>query len=812
MLLTRGGAPRPPARELGPMTNYDSSQRSSNRPHRGNSMIHRADDTGIRARRSPWPGRWQAGLATLSNAVAHAPETAAYGLLAFAPLGAAFAPAAMGLALFGSIVANAVASTLGAGRLVSGPRAALALLTAALVAALVGLLEPHGPVSAAFVLALCAAGVVAAGALQVAFGLLRLGNIVKYTPHPVRVGVTSGVGLLLIITSLPVVTGHLFGAGWRVAFDSPQPGAIVVGLFAIAVSILAARLQRRVPPVLLGLVAAALLHAALVSRLPAGSLGALLVQPSLPGFTFAALGSAAMPHAGLMSTQLLALLGAYAVTVAVLCSLDSLLVVSVIDGRLRRTRDPNRELCSQGVANIVAGLMSSQPFSPSMLRTLALVAPNPGPRHLVLAYAVAVLLLLFGAPGLIALIPGSAIGGVLLLQGVQMVAPAFWRAPLELWRLQRQRRPQHGAAAPQQLRGGDWAIELAVAFSAVAFGLGPAVVIGASCAVLLFVRANMRDVVRHEWTAATRRSLKARPAAVVEALARAGSRITLLELEGPLFFGTADGLRTRLDSLEAQADTVILDLHRVTEIDVTAARILFETAEHWGRMGKHLVFSESPAGDARRVLIQSAGASPGTHAPRFLDNTDLALEQAEERLLASPEPANDVGQALTLADTMLGRGLDAAELAWLGPKLRTLHIPRGEVLFRLGDPGDGFYLSLAGDIGLRMPNSERRLASFAPGVVIGEMATLTRGTRSAEAFAESDVTALKLSADDFDRLMIERPALAAKMLKSMSLHLADRVRTLTGDLSHWVSRSATGQRRAPVVENPIRSPDPEPTD
>jgi SulP family sulfate permease len=749
----------------------------------------------------------------VSNAVAHAPETAAYGLLAFAPLGMAFAPVAMGLALLGSVVANAVAGALGAGRLVSGPRAALSLLTAALVAALVGVLEPHGPVSAVLVLALCAAGVIGAGALQVAFGLLRLGNIVKYTPHPVRVGVTSGVGLLLIITSLPVVTGHGFGVGWRAAFDAPQPGAIVVGLFAIVVGIGAGRLQQRVPPVLLGLGAAALLHAALASMWPALRLGALLVEPSLPGLAFTAFDPAALQRVGLMSTQVLALLGAYAVTVAVLCSLDALLVVSVIDGRLRLSRDPNRELCSQGVANIAAGLLSSQPFSPSMLRTLALVAPHPNQRHLVLAYALAVLILLLGAPGLIGLFPGSAIGGLLLLQGVQMVAPAFWRAPLELWRLHRQRRPQPGATAPQsQLRGGDWAIELVVAFSAVAFGLGPAVVIGASCAVLLFVRANMRDVVRHEWTAATRRSLKARPSSVVDALTREGPRIVLLELEGPLFFGTAEGLRSRLDQVEAGADTAILDLHRVTDIDVTAARILFETAEHWGRMGKHLVFSESPAGDARRVLIQSSGASAGTHAPRFLDNTDLALEQAEERLLGSLASTTVTGRALTLADTMLGRGLDAAELAWLGPKLSTLHIPRGQVLFSLGDPGDGFYLSLAGDIGLRLPNSERRLASFAPGVVIGEMATLTRGTRSAEAFAESDVTALKLSVDDFDRLMVERPALAAKLLRSMSLHLADRVRTLTGDLSHWVSRSATGPRGAPVVDTRLQSPEPEATD
>jgi len=137
----------------------------------------------------------------------------------------------------------------------------------------------------------------------------------------------------------------------------------------------------------------------------------------------------------------------------------------------------------------------------------------------------------------------------------------------------------------------------------------------------------------------------------------------------------------------------------------------------------------------------------------------------------------------------LGRGLSADELAWLAGQMESLEFPRGHVLFRLGDPGDGFFISLAGDIGLRMPGTARRLASFAPGVVIGEMATLTRGVRSAEAYAESDVTAIKLSADDFDRLMIERPVLAAKVLKSMALHLGDRVRTLTGDLSHWAARA-----------------------
>jgi hypothetical protein len=60
---------------------------------------------------------------------------------------------------------------------------------------------------------------------------------------------------------------------------------------------------------------------------------------------------------------------------------------------------------------------------------------------------------------------------------------------------------------------------------------------------------------------------------------------------------------------------------------------------------------------------------------------------------------------------------------------------------------------------------------------------------------------MKLSIDAFDRLMVEHPVLAAKLLKNMSLHLADRVRALTGDLSHWVVRAAAGRRGPAVIDD-----------
>ncbi|MEC5399942.1 SLC26A/SulP transporter family protein [Uliginosibacterium sp. H1] len=756
-----------------------------------------------------WRSRLAVGVSAVSNAFEHAPENMAYGLLAFAALDPAFGPTAMAMVLLGTVIANVIASTLGSGRLVSGPRAALSLLTGGFVAALSSMLSSMlgsaGQASPAQVLTLSALGVACAGVLQAGFGMLKLGSIVKYTPHPVRVGVTSGVGLLLVITALPVVTGHAFGTALRTTFESPQDGAIAVGLCALVFTGLATRLKTRIPPVIIGLGVATALHFAMSRWLQGADAGALIGAPVLAAGGFMALDPASLFRADFLDPRLMALIGSYAITAAALCSLDSLIAVSVVDGRLRRSRDANRELCAQGLANIAAGLVSGQPYSPSMPRTLSLVMPNPDHRHVVAAYAVAMLALLLFAPQVIAQVPRSAVGGVILLQGLGMLLPVFWHAPLERWRQRgqyRQRLADAGtAAARSPLRLADWAVELAVAIGAVVFGLGPAVLIGAMCAVLLFVRANMRDVVRHEWSGETRHSLKARPPALAGVLAREGSRIAVLELQGALFFGTADGLRTRLEGIEASVDIAILDLHQVTEIDVTAARILFEIAQHWRRVGRALVFAEWPAGDARRGLVEAAGPAADRKALLFADHTDLALEQAEDRLLSSLKPDGESGAALSLADTMLGRDLTPDEIASLAGVLVTLHFRRGETLFKLGDPGDGLYVSLQGDIGLRIPGSARRLASFAPGVIIGEMASLARSTRSAEAVAESDVVALKLPLDVFDRLLVEQPTLATKLLKNMSLHLADRVRALTSDLSHWVARAAAGRVGPPAGAN-----------
>lgn len=744
------------------------------------------------ARGARWRGVLGPTSTAFSSALTHAPENAAYGLMAMASLGAAFGPVAMGLAILGSVVGCIVGSTLGSGRLVDDSGAALALLTGGLVTGLVAAV-PGGAAATGTILVLVALAIAAAGVLTLLSGLLRVGGVVKFTPYPVRVGLSSGIGLLLIASAAPALLGYSFNSGWP-AGQRVVWGAAAIGAIAMLVTVLASRSRRKLPAVIVGLATATVLHLLLAQVLGDGSLGPVVGVPALPAqWLGGGLGDEGW-RAALALPAVQKLVGGYAVVAAVVILLDTLLGASVIDGRLRRTRNANRELVAQGIANLASAAVGGLPSSPALPASLGLVRQQPARRHIVSAYAAAMLAVLLLVPQVLGILPVSAVAGVLIYLGVLMLSPTLWQTPHELWRL-------HAGAG--RVRGGDrrrslhlvadFVATVAVALAALLLGLADAVLIGASIAVLLFVRSNMRDVVRQVWRGNARRSLKTRPTPVAEVLKREGGRTALLELEGALFFGTADALRERLHALAPQVDTAILDMHQVREVDITAARILYETADDWAQLGKQLVFAECPADDVRRGLIESVAGRAGASMLHFEDTLDLALEHAEEHLLERLEVERGDGDALELGDTMIARGLSPDELALLAAEMTTHEFPCGHVLFRAGDPGDALYISLKGEIGLRLPGTTRRLASFAPGVTIGEMAVLAHAPRSAEAVAETDVTALGMSVGAFERLTREQPALAAKLSRNIALHLGDRVRMLTGDLAGWMSRAAAAR-------------------
>jgi SulP family sulfate permease len=318
----------------------------------------------------------------------------------------------------------------------------------------------------------------------------------------------------------------------------------------------------------------------------------------------------------------------------------------------------------------------------------------------------------------------------------------------------------------------------------VAIGLGTLV------AMVMFIRSNTKPPVRRVLHADQRSSRKIRPAAESEVLRQHGKRIAAVELDGALFFGTAEAAGEEIERLARDSEFIVLDFERVSEVDASGARVLLHSADAVHRAGRHLFIAGLAAGDLRTRMIRDMDVEAHLADAQFFADADSALEHAEDRLLASVEGFAGERPTLTLAQTLLGSGLTAGELELLASLTVERRFARGEVVFRRGEPSDAMYVSLQGQIGIWLPLAAgeggaaraRRMVSYAPGVAFGEMGLLQGRPRSADAIAEEDALVLELPRGGYERIVSENPALLSKMLLNLGLLLSSRVRALTDEL------------------------------
>jgi sulfate permease, SulP family len=754
------------------------------------SVVAEDRNTGADTRRGTVIGALAGGFTT---AMVQMPLDAIYGTMAFAALGPSYAPLAVASALIGSVVAHAAATLAGSRHLVLGPRASTTLLVAGLIATLLAQpeLRAAGPAAVPQALALAALGLAMAGLLQVIFGQLGLGSLTRYLPYPVRAGFLNGVGALLVLSGLRL----LFGlpptpdpsqvGGMLGILQEMRGGAVVVGVVTIAATLLSARWRGFAP--LFGLVAGIALHHLLAAFAPA-----LRLSPTLAGVgsPVAGLGVTAewLHIAGDASLRsLLPLLLGFAFAVALLASLDTFLAGSVMDSVRRTRRNGNRELVAQGISNIASAVIGGQPSAPGISRSMLVLQAGGRSHWGIVVYATLVAATVLFAPNLLHFIPMSAVGGALVVIGWQMVDEWSRRVPRQLLQGSRGDAAALGARQRRTLIE-NYVVMLLVAGTLIVVGLAEGIVVGVIAAMVLFVRSNSHALVRQVMLGDVRRSVKVRAPASTAALDKSGSRIALIELEGNVFFGTSDELADRVRALSVDADFLILAMRRVTDIDGTGARTLLELANDLGDMAKWLIVADLGPNDARMQTIQAMRSATASHVAghglRLEPDIDVALQWAEDQLLERLGHLQTGHGPLTLEQTVLGSGLTPADVQWLRAQMTERQYRRGQHLFHAGDPGDALYISTQGEISILLPGTGRkRLASFAPGVVVGELALLQNIRRTADAVAESDISVLRLERDSFDRIRALRPELWDSLMRNLTMHLSSRLRSVTMELS-----------------------------
>ena len=706
------------------------------------------------------------GLAAMLVAL---PSAIAFGVTIFAPLGAGFAAQGALAGILGTTALGLVAALFGGTkRLISAPCAPAAAVLSAFAIQMVA-----DSVPPATVLVLLAIVALATGCLQLLFGMIGLGRLIKYMPYPVVSGYLSGVGLVIVVSQVPLLLGTPKGTGLAEALTTPAGWSwqgIVVGGVTMAVMVLGPRITRLVPAAILALTAGvasyfalALADSALLSltdnRLV---VGALTTGDSsfVESLTQRAGGLAGLALPDLQRALFPAL------TLAVLLSIDTLKTCVVLDALTRSRHDSNRELVGQGLANIASTVVGGVPGAGQMGATLVNLSSGGQTRMSGVAEGLFALLAFLALGGLVGWVPISGLAGILIIIGFRMVD---WRS-LHLLR--------------SRSTVLDFAVILAVIVVAKTVSLIAASGVGVALAVVLFVREQTGGaVVRQKHYGNRLFSRQIRGEKEMAVLAERGAETAIVELQGSLFFGTTDQLYTALEPDIETCRYLILDLRRVQTVDVTAAHMLELVQDALAERGALLLFSalprKLPSGRDMQAYFAEVRLVEAEHHARIFDELDEALEWVENQLLAESGLARDEEQPLELADMDMFAGRKPETLQDLLACMATRHLAAGERVFAYGDEGDELYLIRRGAVRIVLPVDEHQdhhLATFGRGAFFGEMSFLDPGRRSADAVAFVDSEIYVLSRERFDVFASGHKRAALALLSGIARALAIRLR------------------------------------
>ena len=691
----------------------------------------------------------------LTAAVTAIPLAIAFGVLALSPLGPEYASAGALAGLYGAIFTGFFAAALGGTACqVTGPTGPLTTVTTALVASLVA--QHDTPELALSLTFLC---ISMAGVAQILLGFLRVGGLIKYIPYPVIAGFMNGIAIIIGLGQVRPLLGMDSHTPWQQVFQLQglQPYTLGVGLLTIVVMRLTPRVNKKVPGALVGLGLGTLAYVLLSKLVPGAVLGQTIGH--IPS---------GVPHLGFVSQfpQLLmahgALLIPSAIALGLLGSIDSLLTSVVADTVTRTRHNSDQELFGQGVGNLIAGCMGGVAGAGATVRTLVNVDAGGRGRLSGMFHSVCLLLvLLFMAP-LAGAIPYTVLAGILLVTAYGMLDR--WSGHL-VWKLT-------GTADQKKEIAKNLAIVACVTLVTVFVDLMVAVVVGILLASLIFVERMSRSVIRRCYRSDEVQSQRVLSPHVMQTLNEQGHRTMVFELQGPIFFGTADKLGMAIDDVDKTVDRVILDFHRVTEIDSTGARVLILIQELLADKGKTLAFSSLTKGSNQWGFLEDMKVIQRVKEAYVFPDLNRALEWEEDLLLQ--ELSISPYAARPLEELEILQNLSPADHRALIEHLEEVSFEEGSAFFTQGAPSNDAYLLVEGRVNVM--RGGHRVASFGPGALVGEMGLLEGVERTAHVVAEVPTRAYRLKREGLLHLLEHHPGAAARFLWNVGSELSMRLR------------------------------------
>jgi SulP family sulfate permease len=238
----------------------------------------------------------------------------------------------------------------------------------------------------------------------------------------------------------------------------------------------------------------------------------------------------------------------FAVTLALLGAIDSLLTSVVADNITKTKHDPDQELIGQGLGNMVAAFIGGLPGAGATMRTVINVESGGKTKISGMVAGFFLLAVLLGLSSIVQYIPNGVLAGILLTVGIGIIDYKGFH---------------HLRAVPR----GDAAVMILVLFLTVFVGLLPAVGIGMVLATLLFMKKTSDSVEEGASTSSLEEFSREKPwQDEGNLIQRVGERVYIKHLDGPLFFGFVSSFQSIVKNLP-NVEVVIIRMGRVPYVD-----------------------------------------------------------------------------------------------------------------------------------------------------------------------------------------------------------------------------------------------------
>lgn len=440
--------------------------------------------------------------------------------------------------LISAIIGGLIISAFGGSRFqIGGP-------TAALIVIVYGVIQKYGFEGLMI-------STMLAGVLLMAFGLLRLGSVIKLIPHPLIIGYTSGIAVLIFTYVLkdamevPVqVLPSSFTQKWLMYFSNFNQVnfiSLLITVSTILLSLLGSSLFRKIPGYFIAVI---LVSAAVaVFNLPVPTIHSYFGQLSnswdfkVPDFDVYRLEDFISP----------------ALTIAILCSIQSLLSAVVADGMTSSNHRSNTELIAQGAANIISPCFGGLPVSGAVVRTVTNIKNGAATPFAGLIHSLVILLFLLVALKWTGYIPISCLAGLLIVFAYNM---GNWRSFFSI------------------LKGSkyDVLVLLTSFFLTVFVNIATAIEVGMVFAALLFMQriSKMSNIETVDIDTD-----------IFENYSTLPKGVDVYEISGPFFFGAAQSYKEALMEIGGKGKVLILRMRYVPFIDSTGLIIFREVIRYF---------------------------------------------------------------------------------------------------------------------------------------------------------------------------------------------------------------------------------------